>query len=340
MYPHRRIVILLLSVLLCGCIKTKVDQLNDYTDHHVHLQDSSTVQLGYRMLKAIGQTPTRIDSLVFDADTIIERLDRAKFNSAWILSNAYWFGSPLTPRDNEYDAVKKQNDWTAAQAARYPDRLKAFMSVNPLKPYALEEIQRCVDSKHFAGLKLHFANSKVDLFDTAQVAQLQKVFALANKNRLLMIVHFRSGQEWDGTANTKILLNELMPHAKDTQVVIAHLAGWGGYDQPMDAALELFAAYFHQDNPDSKNLHMEVSAVLPLSLNEDYKPVRSESDWDPIAALNKRITEIGVDHIAFGTDWPLIDIDPYIELLDAALGESAVKEILKNNIGSREELEQ
>lgn len=326
-----KIVIGLLLVSLNTVLKAQVYQ-DGYTDHHVHLQDSSTVRLGYRMLKAIGQTPTKTDSLVFDADTIIERLDKAKFREAWILSNAYWFGSPLTPVENEYEAVKKQNDWTAEQAARYPGRLKAFMSINPLKPYALKEIQRCVESKCFTGLKLHFANSEINLFDKTQVIQLQKVFALANKNRLLMLVHFRSGQKWDGRANTQILLNQLMPFAKNTKVIIAHMAGWGGYDKPMHAALELIAAYMHQNNSYNQNLYLEVSAVLPLSLNEDYKPAKRKTDWDPATALNKRIGQISRDHILFGTDWPLIDIGPYIRLLDTALGISTVQQILKNRV--------
>lgn len=332
MNQYSRIIAGLLLLSLNADVKAQSNQQNYYNDHHVHLQDSATVQLGYRMLKAIGQTPTKMDSIVFDADTIIERLNRAQFKTAWILSNAYWFGSPLTPIDNEYEAVKKENDWTVEQAARYPGRLFAFMSVNPLKPYALEEIQRCADSKSFAGLKLHFANSKIDLSDTAQVAQLQKVFALANKNHLLMIVHFRSGQQWDGAANTRILLNQLLPFAKNTKVVIAHMAGWGGYDKPMHDALELIGAYIHQHNSYGKNLYLELSALLPLTLNEDYKPAKSKSDWEPIAALKKRIRQIGTNQLLFGTDWPLIDIDPYIGLLNAALGETVVQRILSNKI--------
>ena len=296
------------------------------TDYHVHLQDSATVQLGYRMLKAIGQAPAKMDSLVLDADTIIERLNRAGFEHAWILSNAYWFGSPLTPIDNEYEAVKKENDWTAGQAERYPGRLLPFMSVNPLKPYALSEIKRCLDSKRCAGLKLHFANSKVNLLEPAQVRQLQKVFALANKNRLPMLIHFRNEQQWNGRANARVLTEQLMPYAKNTTVVIAHLAGWGGYDKQMDDALEIIQVYMHQN----KNLYLELSAVLPLTLNEDYKPAVAKNDWDALAALKKRVGQIDIHHILFGTDWPLIDIRPYINLLRESFGESMVKQILSN----------
>ncbi|MFT3705629.1 MAG: amidohydrolase family protein [Agriterribacter sp.] len=328
----RGIITALLFLSMNAGVKAQGIEQHDYTDYHVHLQDSSTVQLGFRLLKALGKTPTSIDSLVFDADTIIQRLDRAKFKNAWILSNAYWFGSPLTPIQNEYEAVKKQNDWTADQASHYPGRLKAFMSVNPLKSYALKEMQRCIDSKRFAGLKLHFANSKVNLFDEAHIVKLQKIFALANKNHLVMLIHFRSAQQWDGSANALILINKLMPFAKNTKVVIAHMGGWGGYDKPTHTALERFAAYIHQNNAYSKNLYLEVSAVLPLNTDEEYKPIKNKPGWDPVAALNKRIGQIGIDHILFGTDWPLIDIDPYIQLLNTTLGASIAQQILSNTI--------
>lgn len=328
---HRaNIVTTLLFTLLNAGLKAQVNQ-DGYTDCHVHLQDSATVQLGYRMLKAFGQTPTKTDSLVLDADTIIERLNRAKFKKAWILSNAYWFGSPFTPVENEYEAVKKQNDWIAEQAARYPERLTAFMSVNPLQPYALKEIQRCADSNHFAGLKLHFANSKVNLFDKDQVAQLQKVFALANKNHLLLLVHFRNEKTWNGKANAEILLKQLVPFAKETKIIMAHMSGWGKYDKPTDDALSVLAAYMHTTGPGSKHLYFDLSAVLSPRVNEEHQPASKES-WDPVAALHRRTRQIGADHILFGTDWPLIDIDPYIRLLDSTLGTSFVQGILKNKI--------
>lgn len=60
--------------------------------------------------------------------------------------------------------------------------------------------------------------------------------------------------------------------------------------------------------------------MLPLAVN------------DSLAALKRRIARIGVDRILFGTDWPLIDIDPYIGLLNDSLGRSTVQQILDNKV--------
>ncbi|MEO3406170.1 amidohydrolase family protein [Mucilaginibacter sp. CAU 1740] len=330
-YSLRASALIFLTILACN-LKAQVKS-NHCTDYHVHLQDSATVQLGFRMLKAFHQKATRTDSLCFDADTIINRLNRAKFYSAWIISNAYWFGSPLTPVQNEYKKVKHQNDWIASQAARYPGRLKAFMSINPLKPYAIKEIERCAVTKQFTGIKLHFANSKVNLFDKAQVKQIQKVFAIANKYKLLLLVHFRSAEKWDGEANTNILLKQLMPFAKNTKVVIAHMAGWGGYDRQTGKALSLIASYLHSDNKAHRNLFLDISAVFPIGSN-DQKPTQNKSAQQLLGAFKQRVKSIGADHIVFGTDWPLIDIDPYIELLRKNLGEKTTQQILDTRVVS------
>jgi len=327
-----RVAVLIFLFAFAGNLKAQVKP-NYYTDYHVHLQDSATVQLGFRMLKAFHLKATRADSLCFDADTIIRRLDKAKFQSAWIISNAYWFGSPATPVKNEYQEVKKQNDWIAAQAAQYPDRLKAFMSVNPLKPYAIKEIERCAATKGFTGLKLHFANSKINLFDEAQVKRLQKVFAIADKYRLLLLVHFRNSEKWDGAANTEILLKQILPFSKNTKVVIAHMAGWGGYDRQTDKALRLIAAYLHSNKKSGRNLYLDVSAVFPLNENNGHTTsVKNKVTWQPLIALKKQIERVGTDHIVFGTDWPLIDIGPYMEMLNKNLGEQTTRQILNTRV--------
>lgn len=81
--------------------------------------------------------------------------------------------------------MRAENDWTAAQVAAHPDRLVGFCGVNPLKPYAMEEIERCAKDHYLrTGLKLHFGNSDVQLDVPEQVAQLKRVFASANAHHM------------------------------------------------------------------------------------------------------------------------------------------------------------
>jgi hypothetical protein len=75
---------------------------------------------------------------------LIRNLDDAGIRRAAVLSVAYQFGNPNRPPvENEYDQVKAENDWTSKQVARFPDRLRGLCGVNPLKDYALSELERC-----------------------------------------------------------------------------------------------------------------------------------------------------------------------------------------------------
>jgi predicted TIM-barrel fold metal-dependent hydrolase len=171
-----------------------------------------------------------------DADRLIALLDQAGIWQAAVLSLAYMYGNPNRPPvEHEYEAVKAENDWTSAQVAKFPDRLVAFCSVNPLRPYALEEIARCAaDPRLKRGLKLHFGNSDVNLTDPADAARLREVFALANREHMAIVVHARttiSKQRPYGAEHARVFLETLLPAAPDVPVQIAHLAGSGGYDE-------------------------------------------------------------------------------------------------------------
>src|SRR6266511_1017107 len=86
-------------------------------DHHQHFFSPEFAQL-------VGITP-------IDADKVIALLDSAGIRRALVLSVAYSWGNPSRNVENEYEHVKQENDWTAQQVARFPDRLRAFCSVNP-----------------------------------------------------------------------------------------------------------------------------------------------------------------------------------------------------------------
>ena len=90
---------------------------------------------------------------------------------------------------NEYTNVRAENDWTANQAARFPNCLIAFCSVNPLKDYAVDEIARCAQGGRFKGLKLHFGNSRVDVLNNEHVDKLRRVFSTANERHLPIVGH-------------------------------------------------------------------------------------------------------------------------------------------------------
>lgn len=232
------------------------------------------------------------------ARNLVALLDSAGIRRALVLSVAYtWGKASRAPVENEYEHVKAENDWTAQQVAQYPDRLRAFCSFNPLKPYAIEELSRCSkDRQLYYGLKLHFGNSDVDLDNPNDVAQVRKVFKAANGYHMPIVVHLHTSidnQREYGADEARVFLNELLAAAPDVPVQIGHLAGAGGYDAATDSALSVFTDAIARHDSRMKNVWFDTTGVV--------RPDMSPDDLQRIAA---RIRQIGVKRVLYGSDAP------------------------------------
>jgi len=254
------------------------------TDYHQHLFSPRIAKL------APGLDP------LTSAD-LIALLDKAGIRRAVVLSIAYQYSSANRPPiDDEYARVKEENDWTSQQVARYPERLRGFCSVNPLKDYAIEEIERCSkDPQLHYGLKLHFGNSDVDLDNPVDVEKLQQVFRAANRHRMAMVVHLHASitkQRPYGRKQSGIFLRDVLPAAPDVPVQIAHLAGAGSYDDPsIDEALGVFVDAIGQNDPRMAHVYFDVSGVAGYG------------EWEKNAQLiASRIRQLGTRRVLFGSD--------------------------------------
>jgi len=256
-------------------------------DHHQHLISPPIARL-WAQPAPVG------------ADRLIPQLDAAGIRRAVVLSVAYAFGSAWTERPaDEYAAVRAENDWTAEQTARYPDRLVAVCSINPLRDYALGEIDRCAGNPRLrTALKLHFANSGVNLRDAAHVVLLKRVFAAANRHQMAIIAHIWTGDDrvahpYDAR-DARTFLSEILPMAPDVPVQIAHLGGSGPrLDPGTRAAMTLLAEAVANREPATENVYFDIATnVMERS---------SEADAVFMAA---RMRRIGLRRILYGSDGP------------------------------------
>jgi len=257
-------------------------------DHHQHLFSVNSAALISSPSKTIPPLSAR---------DLIALLDSAHIRRATVLSVAYLFGSPSRHLDDEYAQVRAENDWVGAQAAEYPDRLRAFCGFNPLKEYALEELERCARDPHLRhGIKLHFGNSDVQLDDTAHVAQLTRVFRAANAHHMAIVVHMRaslSRKRPYGAPQARVFLEQLLPQAPDVVVQVAHMAGTGpGYDDPpADSAMAVLADAMERHDPRTKNLWIDVASCADTAISAAHA-----------ALLVKRIRQVGVNRVLYGSD--------------------------------------
>jgi len=252
-------------------------------DHHQHLFSPASTRI------------TKLEPL--DAADLISYLDAAGIRRATVLSVAYTFASPNRgPVDNEYQLVREENDWTSRQVARFPDRLRGFCGVNPLKDYALDEIARCAkDVGLRTGLKLHFGNSDVQLDNPEHVRRLHRVFRAANDRRMAIVVHLHaniSQRRPYGAREVRVFLNELLPAAPDVVVQIAHLAGGGPLDdEGAEEALSVFVDAVANRDPRMAHVYFDVSGIAGLGNWSEH--------LDHVAA---RLRQLGLPRVLFGCD--------------------------------------
>jgi predicted TIM-barrel fold metal-dependent hydrolase len=231
------------------------------------------------------------------ARDVVAHLDSAGIRRAVVLSVAYIYGSPVRTVEDEYAKVRAENDWNAAQAAEYPERLIAFCGVNPLEDYALDELARCArDPRLRGGIKLHFGNSDVRLENPAHLEQVRRVFRAANEHRMAIVVHVRaniSKKRPYGAVQARAFLEHLLPAAPDVPVQVAHLASSGpGYDDPpAHEAMAVLADAVETGDPRTSRLLFDAATN-----------VGRDSSAANEALMVKLIRQVGVDRVLYGSD--------------------------------------
>ena len=263
-------------------------QLTPIADHHQHLFSPDLAAI-------LAQSNPAFRPL--DAREVIANLDAAGIERAVILGTAYLYGSPSRNFPDEYARVRAENDWDAQQASLYPGRLIAFCGFNPLKDYALEELERCAkDPRLNRGIKMHFGNSAVQLENPEHLAKLASVFRAANAHHMAMVIHMRASLSRKlpyGPQQAHLFLEQLLPLAPDVVVQIAHLAGTGpGYDDPpADSVMAVFADAVQRGDPRTRNLWFDVAT----SVDSATTPAQA-------AIVVKRIRQVGTKRILYGSD--------------------------------------
>jgi predicted TIM-barrel fold metal-dependent hydrolase/ketosteroid isomerase-like protein len=223
-------------------------------------------------------------------EQLIAELDAAGTKRAVVLSVAYLFGSVhRKPVDDEYAKVRAENDWVAGQVARFPDRLVGFCSFNPLKDYALDEMDRCAKISQFKGLKLHFGNSGVDVLNPQHVEKVRRVFRAANDKRLPIVVHLWTLGKY-GREHAEAFLNQIVTAAPDIPIQIAHMAA-SGPNYHSDDALEVYANAATASDPRMKNLSFDVGSMVTRNTSPET-----------LALVAKRLRQLGLRRVLFASD--------------------------------------
>lgn len=259
----------------------------------------SSLLLAYRAVTGVG----RGDDAATDGAALIRRMDADGVRRAFVLSTAYQMAADAygtrTAEAAEHARVRLENDFTAAECARFPDRLVPFLSVNPKRGYAVDEVDRCVEQK-MRGVKLHLWNSLVDIRQAADRAALRRVVERAAHHRVAVVAHiFVGGVPGYGPDDTERFVREIIMPFDTLRISIAHLAGAGGFGVRPQACFERLVALCGPDTPYAPRVWTDMAAILTATTRAD-----------DARRLGELLPRWGVDRVLWGSD----NIDGALEL--------------------------
>jgi predicted TIM-barrel fold metal-dependent hydrolase len=289
-------------------------------DHHLHMFSPATSQALKAICTAKGPDacPAEVSREASTADDVIRALDAAGVQQGVLLSNAYMFGSPVIA-DQQLDiaaAMRTENSFIVAQAQAHCGRLIPFISVNPLLPNAIAEIDYWGKTGGAAGLKLHLGNSGFDFRDSQQVAGLVAVFSAANRNGLAIAVHLQTQPSRYGAEDARIFLQQVLPVATTVPIQIAHIGSGGGLDGSVLSVLDVFAEEIRSRPKQTRHLYFDLAMVPDLFSNTRKLSAKA----DDVAALDTTMRRIGLGRFLPASDWTLgLDLKAYYANQKASL---------------------
>ena len=274
-----KILVSLAVVPLLAACATTPPRKAPLVDYHQHLVSSG--------FAPIVKMPER------DGAALVKELDAPGIDKAVVLSVGYSFADERKALADPDRLTREENDWTSAEVVKNAPRLIGFCSANPLRPVALEELERCLGLPGMIGIKVHMGNAGVTLRDPAHLERMKELFTLAQRHRAPVLIHMRArGGTNYGAEDAKILLDEIVGVAPDIEIVIAHLGASGpGYSPQHDEVMAVFGAAVENRDRRMANVYFDVSS----NVTDETTPADAE-------LVVRRIRQVGTRRIFYGSD--------------------------------------
>jgi len=293
------------------------------SDHHVHL-------LGPRLLadwKALGVTFSRPDAAYASLDGWFERpaADAAPIDTVVAVPMAHLYGNEEfrgalgLSLEAERAGVRAENEHVAREAARWPGRATALASVDPLRPYALEELEHMRARGGIAGVKIHLASAGFDFRDASHLEALERVAAWAEDARLWMLLHLDPQRRGTEVEDVRHLLERTLGPHPDLTVVIAHCGGSGGFGPWTRSVLATLTDWLEREAERGyprPRTFVDLAAV-PMIRESEGVPASSPEEC---AALAPALRRLGLQRVVFGSDFPVFDPREHARFLAEACG--------------------
>lgn len=245
-----------LLILFSCSSKTVVIEKKFGTDAHLHIHDPQE----------------SADDIQFTGDRALLAIDSIDLKRGIVLSMAYNKGVSK-------EKARKENHFVAQEVKKYFSIFTGACGINPMVPWAMEELHACHD-EDLKLVKLHTVASGMDLKKTDDLNHLKIILEEADKFHKTILIHghFFKKMFNDKQNEADILLRTLeqYPHLN---IIIGHMLG---------RDYELLAGFHHPQ------FFVEISG-LPMW-------VRKADEREKLVGVMRTV---GIDKFIFGSDWPV-----------------------------------
>jgi uncharacterized protein len=271
-------------------------------DHHIHV-------LSPRLIadwKSLGMEFSRADEAYSDSTEI---LSKTVVSGAFLISMSHLytteeFQSVCKTLDMERRLVAAENDYVGVSVAREPERFVGFFSVNPLRDYAFDELNRCKTNPNLTGLKLHLPSCGLTLENEHHFSRLERVLAFAATNDVPVLLHLTAGEEVSVEKAIRFWESVILPHA-NLELYLAHLGSVGGFNSNSENILKGFS-HVASKSPEFERMqiYFDLSgAIMTADANEGVPTTE-----DMCKRLSVQISQIGVERFLFASDYPVFSV--------------------------------
>jgi len=305
---------MIIVLLSCSAVTPnarKKKRTKIWYDGHVHIMSPKLIE----DWKALGIPFSKEDYHYSNIDSILKR-DGA--TTIALIGMGYVYGSQEFYKGKDgHKALQRENDYLFNASKKYPKRIIPYFAIDPLKEYALEEMERCLAKNTQSGLKLHFNASQVYLTEPAHLEKVIPVFKLAAQSKLPILLHFDNSHPKFGETDVEILVDSILRDLPPVKLTIAHFGTSGGFNQKTKNVLDTFILLFSKSEILRK--HTILFDISGVALDKNSEGVKKLTDTE-FAELKRYIDKLGKDRIVFGTDYPLYTADEYVEILKTKVG--------------------
>lgn len=293
-------------------------------DHHLHALSPVLIKHWKEAGARFSRDPRSYTDPVFFCD-------RHKINKGFLLSMAHLYSTQRVRnlpavKTNEHRLVSAENDFIGRLAGQHPQRFVGFFSVNPLRDWASDELNRCRGIKGLAGLKLHFPACEIDFHNRRHMQTMQRTFRWAVSHRVPLLVHISGFERPFGDAESRVFWRDLVKPHNGLHLYVAHLGGSGGYNERSASVLNGFTKYL--DEAAQRTVYFDLSGAILAESTEGIGPTGAED----CQRLARHMKAVGLEHFLFASDYPVFSPTDYKAALQKMLplSDAEFRTVLQN----------